>query len=197
MLYISSRYDGIVYQVDAQRQHVGLRGRHGRGDRDRVRPRRESVRRRPQRHDFQDQPQPPDFRLRHARAFHRRLSSGVRAGSVSVRHAGRPRRASIQSTASRTTGEVEVFYRGLGRPQGMAFDDEGRLYVAASIVGRQRRGAHRPRTERADCFFPARASSAWRSRLRARWWSPPPTRSIAWTSASRGWSSLAVSIDAR
>src|SRR5579863_583390 len=26
-------------------------------------------------------------------------------------------------------GEVDVFYRGLGRPQGMAFDDEGRLYV--------------------------------------------------------------------
>jgi sugar lactone lactonase YvrE len=36
-----------------------------------------------------------------------------------------------------THGEVEVFYRGLGRPQGMAFDDEGRLYVAASIRGRK------------------------------------------------------------
>jgi sugar lactone lactonase YvrE len=34
-------------------------------------------------------------------------------------------------------GEVHVFYRGLGRPQGMAFDDEGRLYVAASIAGRK------------------------------------------------------------
>ncbi len=34
-------------------------------------------------------------------------------------------------------GEVEVFYRGLGRPQGMAFDEEGRLYVAASINGRK------------------------------------------------------------
>jgi sugar lactone lactonase YvrE len=34
-------------------------------------------------------------------------------------------------------GEVNVFYRGLGRPQGMAFDDEGRLYVAASISGRK------------------------------------------------------------
>ena len=34
-------------------------------------------------------------------------------------------------------GEVEVFYRGLGRPQGMAFDDEDRLYVAASIGGRK------------------------------------------------------------
>src|SRR5215831_18845129 len=35
------------------------------------------------------------------------------------------------------TGEVEVFYRGLGRPQGMAFDEEDRLYVAASLGGRK------------------------------------------------------------
>ena len=34
-------------------------------------------------------------------------------------------------------GEVEVFYRGLGRPQGLAFDEEGRLYAAASIGGRR------------------------------------------------------------
>jgi sugar lactone lactonase YvrE len=36
-----------------------------------------------------------------------------------------------------SSGEVEVFYRGLGRPQGLAFDDEGRLYVAASLGGRR------------------------------------------------------------
>jgi sugar lactone lactonase YvrE len=34
-------------------------------------------------------------------------------------------------------GEVEAFYRGLGRPQGMAFDAGGRLYVAASLGGRR------------------------------------------------------------
>lgn len=34
-------------------------------------------------------------------------------------------------------GEVEAFYRGLGRPQGIAFDAEGRLYVAASLRGRR------------------------------------------------------------
>ncbi len=33
------------------------------------------------------------------------------------------------------TGEVSTFYRGLGRPQGLAFDADGRLYVAASIGG--------------------------------------------------------------
>jgi len=35
------------------------------------------------------------------------------------------------------TGQVSVFYRGLGRPQGLAFDAEGRLYVAASHHGRR------------------------------------------------------------
>ena len=34
-------------------------------------------------------------------------------------------------------GDVEVFYRGLGRPQGLAFDAENRLYVAASLGGRR------------------------------------------------------------
>ena len=34
-------------------------------------------------------------------------------------------------------GEVETFCRGLGRPQGLAFDAEGRLYVAASLGGRR------------------------------------------------------------
>jgi sugar lactone lactonase YvrE len=35
------------------------------------------------------------------------------------------------------TGQVERFYRGLGRPQGMAFDAEGNLYIAASLGGRR------------------------------------------------------------
>jgi hypothetical protein len=34
-------------------------------------------------------------------------------------------------------GHVEVFYRGVGRPQGMAFDEDGNMYVAASIGGRR------------------------------------------------------------
>jgi len=34
-------------------------------------------------------------------------------------------------------GEVSVFYRGLGRPQGLAFDVHDNLYVAASLNGRR------------------------------------------------------------
>ncbi|HKD86195.1 MAG TPA: hypothetical protein VKB58_15690 [Terriglobales bacterium] len=34
-------------------------------------------------------------------------------------------------------GDVDIFYRGLGRPQGIAFDTAGNLYVAASLSGRR------------------------------------------------------------
>lgn len=34
-------------------------------------------------------------------------------------------------------GEVTVFYRGLGRPQGLAFDRVGNLYIAASLAGKR------------------------------------------------------------
>jgi len=34
-------------------------------------------------------------------------------------------------------GNASVFYRGLGRPQGLAFDGEGNLYVAAALRGRR------------------------------------------------------------
>jgi sugar lactone lactonase YvrE len=34
-------------------------------------------------------------------------------------------------------GSVSVFYRGLGRPQGLAFDIDGNLYVAASLAGKR------------------------------------------------------------
>jgi sugar lactone lactonase YvrE len=33
------------------------------------------------------------------------------------------------------SGAVEVFYEGFGRPQGLAFDAEGRLYVVDALAG--------------------------------------------------------------
>ena len=34
-------------------------------------------------------------------------------------------------------GSVSTFYRGLGRPQGLAFDANGNLYLAASLGGKR------------------------------------------------------------
>ena len=34
-------------------------------------------------------------------------------------------------------GETDIFFKGLGRPQGLAFDSVGNLYVAASFQGRR------------------------------------------------------------
>ncbi|MBK9169407.1 MAG: gluconolaconase [Bryobacterales bacterium] len=48
-------------------------------------------------------------------------------------------------------GEVEIFYRGLGRPQGIAFDENDNLYVAASLGGR--RGVVRITQDRAADLF--------------------------------------------
>ena len=36
-----------------------------------------------------------------------------------------------------SNGSVNIFFTGLGRPQGLAFDVEGNLYVAASLAGRR------------------------------------------------------------
>ncbi len=48
-------------------------------------------------------------------------------------------------------GQVEVYYRGLGRPQGLAFDTSGNVYVAASFRGR--RGVVRITPEREATLF--------------------------------------------
>jgi len=34
-------------------------------------------------------------------------------------------------------GDIDMFFKGLGRPQGLAFDRDGNLYVAAAFRGRR------------------------------------------------------------
>lgn len=48
-------------------------------------------------------------------------------------------------------GDTDVFFRGLGRPQGMAFDTEGNLYSSASYMGRK--GVVRIRPDRTAEHF--------------------------------------------
>ncbi|HWR15249.1 MAG TPA: hypothetical protein VN577_10490 [Terriglobales bacterium] len=51
--------------------------------------------------------------------------TGPTVSSVDVVHRIRP------------NGDVSIFFKGLGRPQGIAFDVDGNLYVAASYSGRR------------------------------------------------------------
>ena len=50
---------------------------------------------------------------------------------------GQRPRATTASRASAAKAQVSLFFRGLGRPQGLAFDRDGNLYVAASLGGRR------------------------------------------------------------
>jgi sugar lactone lactonase YvrE len=45
-------------------------------------------------------------------------------------------------------GEVEIFYEGFGRPQGLAFDDRGNLYVVDAVAGWN--GVYRLRGDRKE-----------------------------------------------
>ncbi|MDT4966225.1 MAG: hypothetical protein QOJ64_962 [Acidobacteriota bacterium] len=49
-------------------------------------------------------------------------------------------------------GTVSVYYRGLGRPHGLAFDSDGNLYVAASLRGRRGIVRIRPEGKDAEVF---------------------------------------------
>ena len=86
LLYVSSRYDGIIYQITPTgNMSVYVEGM-GVATGIAFDPRRKPVCRRSQRHHFQDQPVAPDLCFCHARAVHCRLSPGIRSGRLSVRH---------------------------------------------------------------------------------------------------------------
>jgi len=168
---------------DSHRQHVGLCGRHGRSHRPRLRRPAQPLRGRPQRHHFQDRRRPPDFRLRHPgpsmAAYH------LAFGPDGYLYVSGPTTSSFDSVHRISEqGEVEVFYRGLGRPQGIAFDEDGNLYIALPSADAAAWCASRP-TARPSCFSPALGSWVWPSPHRAPWSSPPPTRCTASMSASR------------
>src|SRR5260221_2246623 len=50
-------------------------------------------------------------------------------------------------------GDVSVFFRGLGRPQGLALDRDGNLYVAGSYCGRRRICRITPPTDTAGVLY--------------------------------------------
>ena len=57
-------------------------------------------------------------------------------------------RRTTRCTASSPDGAVETFCDGFGRPQGLAFDSDGHLYVVDALAGAS--GLYRIRTDRPD-----------------------------------------------
>ena len=98
---------------------------------------RQSLRGRSQRHNFQDRPGSAKFSSSPRSSLGGRLSSRLQPGRRTLRPG--PTTSSYRSRRSRISppGEVSLFFRGLGRPQGLAFDRDGNLYVAASYAGRR------------------------------------------------------------
>ena len=59
----------------------------------------------------------------------------IAVGTTSVRVLESARR--VAGNLVPQDGETDIFFKGLGRPQGLAFDRDGNLYVAAAFRGRR------------------------------------------------------------
>jgi hypothetical protein len=150
ILYVSSRYDGIVYEVTPNGQMSvyveGMGVATGLAfDRD------ENL--------YVGDRSGTIFKISRSRQIYvfTTLESSIAAYHLSFGPDGYlyitgPTTSSYDSVfRCSPAGEVEVFYRGLGRPQGTAFDADGNLYVAASLGGR--RGVVRIDPERKAQLF--------------------------------------------
>ena len=121
----------------ARRQHVGVRGRHGRRHRNRV-----SIRTKICTWAIAAARCSRSAAARQIYVF-ATLEPSIAAyhlafGPDGYLYVTGPTTSSFDSVHRISpTGDVEMFYRGLGRPQGMAFDANGNLYVAASLGGRR------------------------------------------------------------
>lgn len=136
MLYISSRYDGIVYQANENGnmsvyvEGMGVATGLVFDDEDSL---------------YVGDRQGTIFKISRSRQIY--VFATVEPSIAAYHLAFGPDRhlyvtgptTSSYDSVYRVTpaGDVEIFYRGLGRPQGLAFDAEGRLYVAASLGGRR------------------------------------------------------------
>jgi sugar lactone lactonase YvrE len=113
----------------------------------------------------------PDLRLRHPRAQRRRLSPRRRRRRHPLRH--RPLAlAQRLRLGHRPRRHTSAWFRGLGRPQGLALDADGDIYVAACLPRPPRPRPHHPHGE-ASSSSPDPTSSASPSPRSAPPSSPP------------------------
>ena len=90
-------------------------------------------------------------------------------------------------------GETRPWYRGLGRPQGLALSKEGDIYLAACLHGR-RGWCASPRKAKPPSCSPAQISSDWPS-LRSEPPSSPPAKPfMMWTWESKELEQLTADI---
>jgi sugar lactone lactonase YvrE len=161
LLYVSSRYDGIIYQVTAlgemsfdKEDNLYVGDRSG-----------------------------TIFKISRSRQIYvyATLEPSIAAyhlafGPDNFLYVTGPTTSSFDSVHRiGADGTVETFYRGLGRPQGIAFDVDGNLYVAASLGGR--RGVVRITPERDASLFLAGPNIVGLA------FAPPATMHVTTTSA--------------
>ena len=84
---------------------------------------------------FKIGPDREDFRFRHASSRPSPPIIWLSARPENSSSPAPPLRATIASTASAPAERSNIFFRGIGRPQGLAFDRLGNLYVAGSLAG--------------------------------------------------------------
>ena len=166
LLYISSRHDGIVYQVTpagamsvyAEGMGVATGMAFDAGG--------QPVRRRPRGHHLQDRAGPADLRFRHARALHRGLSPGVRSRRLPLRD--RADHVELRFGLPRIARRRG---RGLlsrpGPPAGPGIRRRGPAVRGGIPARAQGRRAHRPRRQGRVVRSPGPTSSGWPSRRRA------------------------------
>ena len=144
-LYVSSRFDGSVYRVEADGRRVAVCERSRRRVRPRVRSRRRALRRRSIGLGAARRAGRPRARRsrRCRRAWPRSTSPSVPTATSTS-----PRRRSartIPCIASRPTARRSPWSAGFGRPQGLAFDAAGHLYVVDALAGSSGAVPHPPR----------------------------------------------------
>ena len=134
-LYVSSRFDGSVYRVEADGRAslyasdlgvacglaFGPDGALFVGDRSGLDPARRRRR--------------PRARVRVAAGERGRVPPRVRPRRPPLRRRADARHARSRSIASRPTARPSPWSAGFGRPQGLAFDAAGHLYVVDALAG--------------------------------------------------------------